>query len=195
MPLKSCRLLAYNKYIVIAKGCLEWVMTVVYMSQRENNSKSPRISLRLSYRMKDDMSYHVCSSACRGLSSELRPQPCVQGQFGLRGGGSGGDPLSVMGQGHTMGALCQICWGCTAVGKGLALISVRMFTGVCHVWKLIRSATFPSHNHLRICICTLRGKKEYCRELTFRNGSGSNQRWSQITSLSLLLSLYCITDK
>lgn len=51
----------------------------------------------------------------------------------LRAGGSGGDPLSVMGQGRTMGALCQICRGCTAVGKGAALILVRMFTGVCHV--------------------------------------------------------------
>lgn len=75
------------------------------------------------------------------------------------GGGSGGDPLSVMGQGHTMGALCQICWGCTAVGKRTALILVRMFTGVCHVWKLICSLTFPSHNHLRICISSLERKK------------------------------------
>ena len=93
------------------------------------------------------------------LSSMRGPQPCVQEQFGLRGGGSGGDPLSVMGQGHTMGALCQICWGCTAVGKGVALISVRMFTGVCHVWKLICSLTFPSHNHLRICISSLEKEK------------------------------------
>ena len=93
----------------------------------------------------------TCHIMCvHQLSSEQRPQLRVQDQFGLRGGGSGGDPLSVMGQGHTMGALCQICWGCTAVGKGLALISVRMFTGVCRVWKLIRSLTFPSHNHLRI---------------------------------------------
>lgn len=66
----------------------------------------------------------------------------MRGWFTLGGGGGGGgegegrsrgDPLSVMGQGHTMGALCQICWGCTAVGRGPALISVRMLTGVCRV--------------------------------------------------------------
>lgn len=58
---------------------------------------------------------------------------CVRGHVSLRGSIFGGNPLSVMGQGHTMGALCKLCWGCTVVGKGPALISVRLFSGVCHV--------------------------------------------------------------
>lgn len=86
---------------------------------------------------------------------------CVQGRFGLWRGIFGGDPLSVMGQGHTMGALCKLCWGCAVVGKGPALISVRMFSGVCHVWKVIPSLTFPSHNCLRICVNRQKVKKVY----------------------------------
>lgn len=111
--------------------------------------------------MKVDISYHVCSSV--HCSSPLSADcGSVQNQLGLWGGGSGVDPLSVMGQGHTMGALCQICWGCTAVGRGATLISKSMFTGVCHVWKLIRPLTFPSHNHLRIYISSLGNKS--CRK-------------------------------
>lgn len=97
------------------------------------------------------------------LLSERRPQLCrCRTSSASEGGwgGSGGDPLSVMGQGHTMGTLCKICWGCTAVGKGVALITVRMFTRVCHVCKLICSVTFPSHNHLRICISHPNKKKK-----------------------------------
>lgn len=92
-------------------------------------------SLMLSYCMKVDMSYRVCSSACRS-SPQSTNCSSTQDRFGLRGGGSGSDSLSVMGPGgggHTMGTLCQICWGCTAVGKGVALILARMLTGVCHV--------------------------------------------------------------
>lgn len=87
---------------------------------------------------------HVCLSAgCTAV---------CEAAFGLWGDIFGGDPLSVMGQGHTMGALCKLCWGCAVVGKGPALISARMFSGVCHVWKVIPSLTFPSHNCLRIRI-------------------------------------------
>lgn len=73
-------------------------------------------------------------------------------QFFISNGSGGG------GGGHTMGTLCQICWGCTAVGKGVALILARMLTGVCHVWKLICSLTLSSQNHRRIYIFSL-GKK------------------------------------
>ena len=130
--------------------------------QRERKKKKLHIAPNLFEAVTLHESWHVISCVFINmpqLSSERRPQLCVQDQFGLWGGGSGGDPLSVMGQGHTMGALCQICWGCTAVGKGLALISVRMFTGVCRVWKVIRSLTFPSHNHLRMYISSVEKKK------------------------------------
>lgn len=40
-----------------------------------------------------------------------------------------------------------------------SLIFGRMFTGVCHVWKVIGSLTFPSRNHLRIYISSL-GEKQ-----------------------------------
>lgn len=129
-------------------------------TMRERSFTSVRNRVRLSYCMKADMSYRVWSSTCCGPPLGAHPSSVCRNSSGLRGGGSGGDPLSVMGQGHTMGALCQICWGCTAVGRGVALIFVRMFTGVCHVWKLIRCLTFPSHNCRRIYISFLGKKKK-----------------------------------
>lgn len=55
-------------------------------------------SLMLSYCMKVDMSYRVCSSACRS-SPQSTNCSSTQDRFGLRGGGSGSNSLSVMGQG------------------------------------------------------------------------------------------------
>lgn len=109
------------------------------------------ISLCLSHCMGVDISYHVCSSTLQSMECSSVPK-----RSSLWGGGSEGDPLSVMGRGHTMGPLCQICWGCTAVGKGPALITMSMFTRVCHVWKLIRPLTFSSHKHRRISITSLK---------------------------------------
>lgn len=149
-------------------------MTVWYLAQVEGRAKEKlHVAPNLFEAVPPQKAWHVVSCVFISgpqLSSERKPQLRVQGRSGLRGGGSGGDPLSVIGQGLTMGALCQTCWGCTAVGKGLALISVRMFTGVCHVWKPIHSLTFPSCSHLRFYISSLEGKDdESCGELTFRN--------------------------
>lgn len=55
-------------------------------------------SLMLSYCMKVDMSYRVCSSACRS-SPQSTNCSSTQDRFGLRGGSSGSDSLSVMGRG------------------------------------------------------------------------------------------------
>lgn len=154
--LKFYRLLCYSAFTTIANDWWEWFVTCESKLQRKKNIATLLTCLMLTQHMKTDTSHNVYWSASCSSSQSAGRSFSMQDQLVLWGGGSGGDPLSVMGQGYTIGVLCKICWGWTAVGTGLALISVCMFTGVCHVWKLIRSMTFPSHNHLRNYICPLK---------------------------------------
>lgn len=130
-----------------AEHWVEWFVTVQCMTWVKTEEKEKlHVTLDLFEAVAPREAGRVTCVCRRAAPLCARPPSVSEGTF------FGGDPLSVMGQGHTMGALCKLCWGCAVVGKGPALISARMFSGVCHVWKVIPSLTFPSHNCLRIRI-------------------------------------------